>query len=204
MCDVLALGPGMGQDDTAMRLLDAAIAEPHPLLLDADALNLLARDPALQTRLAERRAPSIVTPHPAEAARLLDVGTRDIQADRLQAARALAGRLNAVTVLKGAGTLTVGPYGYYHVNATGGPALSSAGQGDVLSGLIAALLAQRLEPFAAASLGVHVHGLAGDAYARRHGGPIGLSAEATVSALAAELNRLVPPTAHGQVPHARP
>ncbi|TDR81597.1 NAD(P)H-hydrate dehydratase [Paludibacterium purpuratum] len=191
ICDVLALGPGMGREGAAQALLDAAIDQPLPLVLDADALNLLAAEPSWQTRIAERRAPTVLTPHPAEAARLLACHTAEIQADRLEAARRLAERLNAVTVLKGAGSLIVGPDRYYHVNRSGGPALASAGQGDVLSGLIAALLAQHMEPFAAASLAVHVHGLAGDAYTASHGGPIGLSADATVVALSAELNRLV-------------
>jgi len=190
-CEVLALGPGMGQDAAALTLLKAAIADARPLLLDADALNLLARESALQTRLAARRAPTIITPHPAEAARLLSTDGAAIQADRIRSARALASRLNAVTVLKGAGTLIATPGGDYLINTSGGPALASAGQGDVLSGLIAALLAQHLSPLAAAALGVHVHGLAGDTYTRDRGGPIGLTADLTASMLSDELNRLV-------------
>lgn len=190
-CEVLAIGPGLGQDAAAQALLDSALDFPGLLVVDADALNLLARDPQQINRLALRRAPAVLTPHPAEAARLLDCDTRAVQADRIAAARALAARTNAVVVLKGAGSLIVGPDGYYHVNTSGGPALAAAGQGDVLTGLIAALLAQRLEPFDAASLAVHVHGLAGDRHQLRQGGPIGLTASAAARDCAAILNRLI-------------
>jgi NAD(P)H-hydrate repair Nnr-like enzyme with NAD(P)H-hydrate dehydratase domain len=132
----------------------------------------------------------------------LAASTAEVQADRIQAARALAERLNAIVILKGAGSLIMRPDGYYHVNTSGGPALSSAGQGDVLTGLVAALLAQGLDGFQAASLAVHAHGLAGDDYARESGGPIGLSASATATRVASVLNRLL--SRPGAAPRAQP
>jgi hydroxyethylthiazole kinase-like uncharacterized protein yjeF len=192
---VTAIGPGLGQESAARVLLAQALARTGPLVLDADALNLLAADASLATKLAERQAPAVLTPHPAEAARLLDTDTAAVQNDRLHAARALAERLNAVVVLKGAGSLIVGPDGYYHVNTTGGPALAAAGQGDVLTGIIAALLGQGLDAFAAASLAVWAHGRAGDL----HPGVLGLSASATAARIPAILNPLIPPPGKGLV-----
>lgn len=188
---VLAIGPGLGQSPEAHALLCTAVQHDGPLLLDADALNLLARDPTLTEALAQRSEPAIMTPHPAEAARLLDSDTAEVQADRLAAAQLLARRFNCVVVLKGAGSLIVNPDGYYHLNTSGGPALASAGQGDVLSGLCAALLAQGLDGFEAASLAVLVHGQAADDYTLAQGGPIGLSASDTAIACARVLNRML-------------
>ncbi|WP_434633912.1 NAD(P)H-hydrate dehydratase [Chromobacterium sp. CV08] len=189
--DVLAVGPGLGQQELAERLLELAIAAPCPLVLDADALNLIAADRGLAAAAAARRAPTVLTPHPAEAARLLRLDTAAVQADRVQHARRLAVHFNCVVVLKGAGSLIVRPDGYYRLNTSGGPELAAAGQGDVLTGLIAALLAQDLPAFDAASLAVRLHGLAGDGYRREAGGPIGLTASATTERIRLELNRLL-------------
>ncbi|WP_024303866.1 bifunctional ADP-dependent NAD(P)H-hydrate dehydratase/NAD(P)H-hydrate epimerase [Pseudogulbenkiania sp. MAI-1] len=189
--DAVAIGPGLGQSSAARHWLGRLIGSTQPLLLDADALNLLAGDSPLQQALSQRQAPPVLTPHPAEAARLLACSTPDVQRDRLAAARELAQRRQAVVVLKGAGSLIVRPDGYYRVNTSGGPALAVAGQGDVLSGLIAALLAQGLSAFDAAALGVHLHGLAGDAYTREAQGPIGLSASATVPLLSHLINQVL-------------
>jgi len=191
-CDVLALGPGLGQDAAALQLLMSVLDCPQPLVLDADALNLLARHPELAQRCASRAAVTILTPHPAEAARLLALGTAEVQADRLQVARALARRFHCVVILKGAGSLIVGADGYYHINTTGGPALAAAGQGDVLTGLCAAMLAQGLEAFAAASLAVYAHGRIGDEYSREAGGPLGLTAAHSASRIGHILNQLLP------------
>lgn len=188
---VLAVGPGLGQEPAALQLLSDAVTTPVALVLDADALNLLALNPDLADAVARRQAPTILTPHPAEAARLLATTTEEIQADRLHAARTLAQRLNSVVILKGVGSLIVCPDGYYHLNTSGGPALAAAGQGDVLTGLIAALLAQGLDAFEAASLAVHAHGLVADDYVKSAGGPIGLSASMTAQACAGVLNRLL-------------
>ncbi|MCP1289462.1 MULTISPECIES: NAD(P)H-hydrate dehydratase [unclassified Chromobacterium] len=196
--DVLAVGPGLGQQERAGRLLDQVIQLPQALVLDADALNLLANDHAAAALIAKRQAGTVLTPHPAEAARLLGQSTETVQKDRLMAARRLANHFNCVVVLKGAGSLIVGPDGFYHLNTSGGPALAVAGQGDVLTGIIAALLAQRMEPFEAASLAVHIHGLAGDDFEMETGGPIGLSASDTAWRASLMLNRLIQERAQEQ------
>ncbi|AUH50202.1 bifunctional ADP-dependent NAD(P)H-hydrate dehydratase/NAD(P)H-hydrate epimerase [Chromobacterium sp. ATCC 53434] len=189
--DVLAIGPGLGQQELAEHLLKQALQQACPLVLDADALNLIAASRDLAGLAAARLAPTVLTPHPAEAARLLQLDTAAVQADRVQHARRLAVHFNCVVVLKGAGSLIVRPDGYYRLNTSGGPELAAAGQGDVLTGLIAALLAQGLPAFDAASLAVRLHGLAGDDYRREAGGPIGLTASATVERIRCALNRLL-------------
>ena len=163
----LVAGPGMGLSPAATELLAQAIDTPLPLLLDADALNLLARRAGLADRLRARASRSlhpamtVITPHPAEAARLLHITADAVQADRPAAARALAERFGAVAVLKGAGTLVAWPKRLAR-NPTGCNRLATAGTGDVLSGLIGALLARGLAASTAAQLGVWVHGRAGE------------------------------------------
>jgi NAD(P)H-hydrate epimerase len=129
-----------------------------PVVVDADGLNVLARH---TTALEDRSGPMVITPHPAELARLLGVATDDIVEDRLRSARAAAERFDCVVVLKGYRTVTAAPDGTAIVNPTGGPELATAGTGDVLTGTIAALLAAGLEPFVAAWSAVFVHGIAG-------------------------------------------
>ncbi|RQO76269.1 bifunctional ADP-dependent NAD(P)H-hydrate dehydratase/NAD(P)H-hydrate epimerase [Aquitalea sp. FJL05] len=189
--DVLALGPGLGQDKPARQWLALALASSLPLVLDADALNLLACSIDIQQALAKRPATSILTPHPAEAARLLACSTATVQGDRLAAARQLAERFQCTVLLKGAGSLIVTVGQPYLLNTSGGPALATAGQGDVLTGLIAALLAQGMDARAASSLAARVHGLAGDEYQQQAGGPIGLTASATSQRCSNWLNRLL-------------
>lgn len=156
--DVLALGPGLGQAAQARALLGAALASACPLVLDADALNLLAGDPALSETAARRSAPVLLTPHPGEAARLLACGTGDVQADRIAAAGALARRFHAHVALKGAGTVVAHPQGRYAINTTGGPHLAQAGSGDRLTGIVVALLAQGMAPGDALEAAVWLHG----------------------------------------------
>lgn len=165
----VVVGPGLGTSATALALVTQVLATGIPAVLDADALNLLAESDAL---LASAAGPVIITPHPGEAARLLDQLAMEIEADRLAAARALAARTRAVVVLKGARTITCdGTLGDEHcaINPTGGPALATAGSGDVLAGAIAALLAQGCSPADAARVAVYVHGLAGEQLAQIHG-----------------------------------
>ncbi|OHX13282.1 bifunctional ADP-dependent (S)-NAD(P)H-hydrate dehydratase/NAD(P)H-hydrate epimerase [Chromobacterium sphagni] len=189
--DVIAFGPGLGQQELAARLLPQIVALPLPLVLDADALNMLAGDRDAAGRIAQRSSVTVLTPHPAEAARLLQIDTAAVQRDRIAHARQLAARYRCVVVLKGAGSLIVRPDGYYLLNTSGGPELAAAGQGDVLTGLIAALLAQGLPAFDATALAVHLHGLAGDDYQQESGGPIGLTASATAIRISRVLNRLL-------------
>jgi hydroxyethylthiazole kinase-like uncharacterized protein yjeF len=173
---VIAIGPGLGQSVQAGELLAHALDSPLPLVIDADALNLLTQGTLLLRKIAVRPAPTFLTPHPAEAARLLDCSTADIQADRLAAALELSRRLHAHVALKGCGTLIAAPDGRWFINTTGNPGLASAGSGDVLTGMLAALLAQGW-PAPEALLGaVHLHGAAADARTRSGCGPIGLTA----------------------------
>lgn len=172
----LAVGPGLGQSPTALRMLRAALTHTAPLVLDADALNLLAGHADLHPMLAQRAAPSILTPHPAEAARLLGTTTAQVQHDRIAAALALSARFGTAVVLKGNGSICALKNGAWYVNTTGNPGMAAAGMGDVLTGLIAALIAQRADPEQALLAGVHLHGLAGDRLMAGGNGPAGMSA----------------------------
>ncbi|MCE5232186.1 MAG: NAD(P)H-hydrate dehydratase [Mizugakiibacter sp.] len=155
--DVIALGPGLGQGAWGHALwLTALLDAQRPLVLDADALNLLVREPRAL------RGPAVLTPHPGEAARLLGCDVAAVQRDRYAAVRALAQRYAAVTALKGAGTLIAAPSGEVAVCRWGNPGMASGGMGDVLTGVIAGLMAQGLAPWEAACLGVGLHARAGD------------------------------------------
>ena len=179
MATVVAIGPGLGQSGNAHELLARCIetqSPPRPLVIDADALNLLATDQALAARLPVLPAPTFFTPHPAEAARLLGLTTAKVQSDRLVAAKTLANRFNAYIALKGCGTIIVAPDGRWYINTSGNPGLASAGSGDVLTGMLAALLAQGWPPLEALLAAVHLHGLAADACIGEGHGPIGLTA----------------------------
>lgn len=157
---VLALGPGLGQDDWGQGLWQAALDAGKPTVLDADGLNLLAlRGRALPARL-------VMTPHPGEAARLLETTSANVQADRFEAVRELARKHGAVAVLKGGGSLIADPEGRVAACPWGNPGMASGGMGDVLTGVIAGLLAQGLSPWEAACLGVGLHARAGDLAAR--------------------------------------
>ncbi|WP_414612329.1 NAD(P)H-hydrate dehydratase [Stenotrophomonas pavanii] len=152
---VVAIGPGLGQDEWARALFARVLASPRPLVLDADALNLLAQDP--------RALPAaILTPHPGEAARLLGCSTADVQSDRYTAAQALAERFHAVVVLKGAGSIVAAPGQRPRLIAAGNPGMAVGGMGDLLTGIIASLRAQGLPAFDAAAAGALLHALAGD------------------------------------------
>jgi len=142
-------------------------------VLDADALNLLA---AGGLAIGRSDHPTLLTPHPLEAARLLGCDTTQIQQSRIESARELARRFGAFVVLKGAGSVCATPDGRWSIIGAGGPALATAGTGDVLAGVIGALLAQRLTPWSALRLACWAHGAAGDRWTRRHPGAIGLAA----------------------------
>ena len=176
----LACGPGMGTHPAAGKLLKAACQMEIPLLLDADALNLLATDRGLQTALHSRRAAVLLTPHPAEAARLLGSSTRDVQADRISAAQEIARNFACPVALKGCGTVIASPEGTWWINTSGNPGLASAGMGDVLTGLCLALLGQNWPPLAALLAAVHLHGAAADALVADGCGPAGLTASEVI------------------------
>lgn len=172
----LVVGPGLGTAASERKLLERAIATDVPLVLDADALNLVAQDAALRAALRSRSAPGILTPHPAEAARLRATDVTAIQRDRCAAALALAHELRAHVVIKGAGSVLAHPDGTWDINVSGNPALATAGTGDVLSGMIGALLAQRIDAREALRIAVCLHGAAADALVARGIGPLGVPA----------------------------
>ncbi len=177
---VIAVGPGLGQSDDTRRLLRFLITETgKPLVIDADGLNALVGQTEL---LAGLTRPVVMTPHPGEFARLAGVPIATIQAERVARAAAMAELAEPlVVVLKGASSVVSDGKRYY-VNTTGNPGMATAGAGDVLTGVIAALLAQKLPAFEAAQLGVFIHGLAGD-IARDQNGETGLIAGDIVDSL---------------------
>ena len=158
--EAVALGPGLGRHAATTRLVHKLVEKlPQPMVLDADALNALAENVRILKKAA---GPRILTPHPGEMARLLKLKSgAAVQKDRLDIAVCFADAHEVVVLLKGHGTVvTDGDRAY--VNATGNPGMATGGTGDVLTGVVAALLAQGLGPFSAAQLGAYIHGLAGD------------------------------------------
>jgi len=185
----LAVGPGLGQTPDAAFYLKWALESRLPLVLDADALNLIAMDTSLAALPGKRKAPTLLTPHPAEAARLLGTSTSEVQADRVGAAITLADKFSSLIVLKGAGSICAAPKGTWHINTSGNPGMASAGMGDVLTGMIAALLSQGVEPKTALLAAVYLHGAAADHAVASGAGPVGLTASETINAARALLNR---------------
>jgi hydroxyethylthiazole kinase-like uncharacterized protein yjeF len=186
---VLVAGPGLGHSATAGQWLARALETSLPLVLDADALNLISASSDLRELTKRRESATILTPHPAEAARLLGAAVEDVVSQRVEIARILAARFNAFAVLKGAGTICAMPNGTYFINSSGNPGLASAGTGDVLSGFIGALLAQGLAPRDAVLLGVYLHGAAADGLVAKGIGPIGMVASDVIEAGRDLLNR---------------
>jgi hydroxyethylthiazole kinase-like uncharacterized protein yjeF len=191
----VSVGPGMGQDADAARVLAELFDLAAPLLIDADALNMLARDTALAARLSARGRDTghaaILTPHPLEAARLLGIDAKGVQHDRLGAARRLVERFNAVIVLKGVGTVVASPDGRIAINPTGNAGLATGGSGDVLGGMIGAFAAQRVPAYEAALAGVYLHGLAAESLSSEGDGPAGLTAGELAPRARHWLNRLI-------------
>ncbi len=174
--DALCIGCGLGTSEQARHALAAALRSALPAVVDADALNLVAAEPALARALRARTAPAVLTPHPLEAARLLGRAARDVQADRIGAALELAKAFEATAVLKGAGTVVAAPDGSWAIVDSGSAALATGGTGDVLAGCIATLLSQGRDATTAAALGAWLHGRAGDLWQRANARGIGLSA----------------------------
>ncbi len=181
--DVIVAGPGAGQSPSATSVsmfertvLPTLVASIRTLVLDADALNAIAYSESLASDIARRGAPTILTPHPAEAARLLGSDTKSVQSDRLGAALLLARRSKAYVVLKGAGSICAFPDGRWSINTTGNPGLATPGSGDVLAGIVGALLAQGLDAEHALQYAVCAHGAAADRCVARGVGPVGLTA----------------------------
>jgi ADP-dependent NAD(P)H-hydrate dehydratase / NAD(P)H-hydrate epimerase len=185
--DALVIGPGLGTSSRSRALVAKALELRVPIALDADALNLVAADAELARALAHREAPTALTPHPAEAARLLSTNTDAVQSDRLAAALEAAGKFRAGVVLKGGGSVLAFADGTWSINASGNPGLASGGTGDVLTGMVGALLVQGLAVRDALQTGVCLHGAAADALGADGVGPVGLLA----SELAPAARRLV-------------
>lgn len=164
--DAIALGPGLGEGDDQRALVRSVLEEAEqPVVIDADGLNVLAHDTA---PLEARADPTIITPHPAELARLLRTETSIVQSDRIVSARAAAERFGCVTVLKGHRSVIADASGRVVVNPSGTPHLATAGTGDVLTGVISALAAAGVEPFDAAWMAAYIHGVAGEIAAARN------------------------------------
>jgi hydroxyethylthiazole kinase-like uncharacterized protein yjeF len=180
--DAIVIGPGLGPGERGEALVGAALASEIPCVLDADALNLIAANADLRRACAARKAESLLTPHPGEAARLLVIGSGQVQADRLGAAGRIAAQFNCCALLKGNGTIIATPEGRWYVNTTGNPGMASAGMGDVLSGVLGSLIAQGHSAESAAVIGAHLHGAAADQLAREAGGPLGITASETIAA----------------------
>ena len=172
---VIALGCGMGHDLAAQKILYETLKRNTELVLDADALNILALRADLQAMVASRTAATVMTPHPGEAARLLGCSTDEIQAARIASAQHLAEKFQCSVVLKGTDSVCVTGGGKIYLNKTGNPGMSSPGMGDVLTGMIATFIAQGLDADQALLLAVHLHGAAGDALAKQ-GITIGMTA----------------------------
>ena len=188
LLSVIAIGPGLGKSKEAADILAQALRADLPLVLDADALNLLSVLPELAAQVQTRQAQTLLTPHPAEAARLLDVSTKAIQAQRITYAKQLAQMMQSHVILKGAGSIYSDGNSIY-INHTGNAALSVAGQGDVLTGLIASLLAQHLPPSQAALLAMYIHGKAAEKWCTDYPLGLGLTASETILLIRHLLNQ---------------
>ena len=186
----IVVGPGLGTSSAAMNLLEFCIAQNVALLLDADALNLTALHEHLFALIKNRQAETIITPHPGEAARLLNCSVDAIQSKRIESALKLAKSLNATCVLKGAGSICARFDGTWYINTTGNAGLASGGTGDVLAGIIGSLIAQGLNGLDAAKLGVYVHGAAADSLVNQNIGPVGLTASEIAQEVRNLLNKL--------------
>ena len=199
-CDLtancLVLGPGLGLSRKAHDVLSKALSSKTALILDADALNLIAVETGLHEKLKTRSAPCILTPHPLEAARLLNQSVELVQSDRIAAAQTLAAQLQCVVILKGSGSVIAHPDGRMVINTTGNPALATAGTGDVLAGCCGALLAQEnAHAWETALASAWLHGKAADTLAAtmfaNNGHLIGLTASELIPAIRNELNYLI-------------
>lgn len=187
--DALALGPGISRDREAALLVRELTAEcPLPMVVDADGLNALAEDMTVLSR--KKSSAVILTPHPGEMARLAGMSVGEVEAERIGTARSFASKYGVYLVLKGARTVIAAPDGRLAVNGSGNPGMASGGMGDVLTGILVALLGQEYEPFTACSVGVFLHGHAADLVAAEKG-EIGMSAVDVQERLPYALRKLI-------------
>ncbi len=187
--DALVAGPGMGMDALAQRVLAQVLRADAPIVLDADALNLVGAYSTLANALVTRTAPTLVTPHPAEAARMLACSVAEVQGHRVATARLLARRFKVFALLKGNGSVLAAPDGHWWIVRAGNPGMATGGMGDVLAGVIGGLLAQGIAPGQALRLGVYLHAAAADRCVVEGIGPIGLSAGEVIDRVRALINR---------------
>ena len=184
----LAIGPGLGSAAETGRLVRQLLRRSKiPMVIDADGLNHLA---GRQEIFTDMQAPAVLTPHPGEMARLAGLTTAQVQADRVKCAREFAAASGTVVVLKGAATVIAAPDGYVQVNPTGNPGMASGGMGDVLTGIIAGLITQGIDPERAAVMGVYLHGAAADALAA-DGRPVGYLAADLLDQVPVQLGLLL-------------
>ena len=184
----LAIGPGIGQAEETRSLVKKIINQSQiPVVIDADGLNNIAG----QTQLLKKiKCPAVLTPHPGEMARLMDVTPAEVQQNRLQCARDFATNFKVHLVLKGAATVIAHPDGSAYMNPTGNPGMASGGMGDVLTGVLAGFITQGFSPEAAAHAAVYVHGAAADTLAKTIG-PIGYLASEVMNAIPGEIKKLI-------------
>lgn len=171
---VIIAGPGLGQLDWSREVLNKVLASDKAKIIDADALNIIAEDNLVLDAALENQE-IIMTPHPGEAARLLNISTKEVQADRFGAIRKLHEKFKATIVLKGAGTLIMDDSALMHLCSDGNPGMACAGMGDLLAGIMGGLIAQGMSAQDAAKIGVALHAKAGDLAAKTHG-PRGMMA----------------------------
>ena len=185
------IGPGLGKSEAARRLVERALLSKSALVIDADALNLIAQDAKLQQALIGRAGIAVLTPHPAEAARLMGCSIPEIQKDRIAAATGLVRKFGCPIVLKGAGSICAFLDGKWVINASGNPGLAQAGMGDVLSGMMGAFLSQGLFLEDALLCAVYLHGAAAENLSLAGVGPMGMTASELIDASRALLNKIV-------------
>ncbi|MFA5143851.1 MAG: NAD(P)H-hydrate dehydratase [Candidatus Omnitrophota bacterium] len=186
-CNSFAIGPGLSRNNQTARLVRKLVAKlDRPIVLDADGINAFD---GYAGELKKARGPLVLTPHPGELARLTGESIAKIERFRKDVALETAREYNIVLVLKGHNTVVAGPRGEFYINRTGNPGMASGGVGDLLTGIIAAFVAQGVEPFDAAALGTYFHGLAGD-LAVRDKGSLGLIATDLLDKLPEVLKRL--------------
>ena len=185
----IAIGPGLGNDDLAHQTLSKSLSQPVPVILDAGALNLVADHNQLKSKISDRDCPTVLTPHPKEAARLLKCSVEEIQSDRVHSALSLANEFNSEVILKGVGSVCAFPDGNWFINTTGNPGMACAGMGDVLTGIVGALITQGAYSHSAVVAGVYLHGLAADQLLSDNKGPIGMTASETIDTSRSILNQ---------------
>jgi hydroxyethylthiazole kinase-like uncharacterized protein yjeF len=185
----ICIGPGLGVSQEALEILNEVLTKDIPVVLDADAINLVAKHEKTRILLTNRTSPTVLTPHPGEAARLIGCEIHEVQKNRILHACNLSQEFDADVLIKGAGSVCALSDGSWFINTSGNPGLASAGMGDALTGIIGALIAQGAHSHAALLASVHLHGLAADELVKNGIGPIGITASETIKQARLILNQ---------------